>query len=285
MYSIVLPIKLRYNDFILFSSIGIPSYKKFLDKTGLLEFIIIIPQNEIKYLDFLKNVNLPFVIYPEEMFEKPEKKPKRLGWYTQQLIKLNSAKIVKTDYYLILDADHYLTRPFSVNDIFHTENNITKIKYHSEPWQTLNNEDYSTNSQWWTASCGILNYDETNLHDKTDLMGVTPQIFHTKIMLNLLTFLEHKYGDSWQDIITNKKFTECSIYWIYVLQNDYQNLYTNQGTRFWCSDRSCNILGYEYNPVVVYKSFTDNPCYFSVIQSWIPQDLSPYVKMAQQFLN
>ncbi len=39
------------------------------------------------------------------------------GWYLQQLLKLGVAKIIKTPLYLVLDADCFLTKTLSYQDL------------------------------------------------------------------------------------------------------------------------------------------------------------------------
>lgn len=295
-YSIVLPIKAidqgnLTNSFILFQYLGFPSYEKFLDSSGLDSFYIICPGEEITLItDLVKNSKLPYKIIDEKYFL--DSSLGHRGWLKQQLIKLSISSIITTKYYLVLDADHYLNQKFNYEDIFSSG----KIKYSSEPWQTENSIYYSTNSNWWKNSCKILNYDVEKLKDKNDLMGVTPQVLITTIVKSLIEYIKAPFLNlakeggflsplAWQFYLCDNNFTEFTLYWLYILMNSLENLYTPLGFPLWIHDLNTNVLNYNCSQVKIRNSFLNPTSYFSVIQGYIKQDLKPFIEEFQRHLG
>jgi hypothetical protein len=280
MYSIIIPIKIYEdnstiytNGFKLFKNIGIKSYKKFLGIENLEQIYLICPRIEMKVLEELVNEykQYPYKILPDEDFIS-NNTITQLGWYKQQIIKLSISEIIKTKYYLVLDSDMYLNQSFKYDDLFFEE----KIKYSSEPWQTKNNEKYSTNSNWWIGSCNVLNYDLEKIK-VDDLMGVTPQLLITDVVKSLITNIKSINND-WQLYLCNNKFTEFTLYWIYILLKEYKDLYTNKGYPLWKHDLNTNILTYNCDRQKVKNSFVNSISFFSVIQGYIKQDLNPLIE-------
>ena len=52
------------------------------------------------------------------------------------------------------------------------------------------------------------------------------------------------YGSEWQRIICEMKFTEYTLYWIYLMKNNLIYLYTIEGNQLWKHDLDRNILYY-----------------------------------------
>ena len=273
-YSIVMPIKINsLNSFSIFINISLPFYGKYLETEYIDNFYIVCPENDISIINKYTNKypHIPFKFVSEDLLHSNINNIE--GWFKQQLIKLNVYSIIKTEYYLIVDSDLYLNQPFRYKDLFQ-EN---KIKCSYEPWQELNNKYYSTNSNWWRNSCNILNFNVENLYGKTDLMGVTPQIMITKKVEELIEYIKNTYEEEWQKIISDIKFTEYTLYWIFLLINNNTELYTKDGYPLWKHDLERNILDYETEEAqktIATKSITDTNSYFSVIQGYLPANIN-----------
>src|SRR5262249_57584990 len=62
--------------------------------------------------------NLPLDIIPEEdILPALREYPRASGWKCQQLLKLAVARLVRTPFYLTLDPDLVLCKPFRISDI------------------------------------------------------------------------------------------------------------------------------------------------------------------------
>ena len=273
-YSIVMPLKINsLNSFRIFIDISLPLYNRFLETEYLDYFYIICPESDIVFISKYTNKyqSIQFKFIPEETILQEDMTSVE-GWLKQQIIKLAISNIVRTQHYLIVDSDLYLNQTFRYEDLF----NDGKIKYSYEPWQTENGKFYSTNSNWWQSSCNILDYQVDKLHDQTKLMGVTPQIMITQKVIDLLEHIKKIYGENWQKTISDMKFTEYTLYWIFLLMTNSTNLYTTSGKALWKHDLTRNILHYhseEEQKTIVSNSMNNNDTYFSVIQSYLPVNI------------
>ncbi len=117
-YTLVLPIKIiahKQDNLKRFIQIQLRSLNKFLDPSSLREFVIICKENEENIIqqELVKNPSpFPIRLITENTLIKKEVIKKISGWYLQQLIKIGVSKIVKTELYLVLDADCFLTKKF-----------------------------------------------------------------------------------------------------------------------------------------------------------------------------
>jgi hypothetical protein len=270
-YSIILPLKINEtNSFKIFTDISLPLYNKFLETEYLDSFFIICPVQDIKILSNYtdKYPHIPFKFIKEDYIIHKNIRGIN-GWLKQQIIKLSIAPIITTEYYLIVDSDMYLNQKLCYEDLFQDR----KLKYSYEPYQELNNKYYSTNSEWWKNSLKIINYPLNKLTEDKYLMGVTPQIFITDKVKELIKYLTLSYGENWQKIICDMKFSEYTLYWLFMLKNNYTHFYTIDGYPLWNHDLERNILYYhteEEQKIIVNKSVLENKSYFSVIQSYLP---------------
>ncbi len=284
MFSIVLPIKCRENgeftnDYKLFSRVGSLSYEKFLDISNLDGFYIICPYAEIQDVHFaIKFSKIPYRIMSEESL-LDRKVYECQGWFKQQLLKLAIVDMIQTSFYLVLDADMYLTQKLCYKDLF----NEGKIKYNSEPWQTENNDKYSTNSNWWMNSSRILDFDYRKLQNKK-LMSVTPEILVKKIVHELVNYVKKMHPD-WQHHLVINRFTEFTLYWIFIIMNNHEDLYTTAGFPLWKHDSNTNIINYGQSYINVRNSFEQPTSFFSVIQGYIRQDLEPLIQESMNFIG
>jgi hypothetical protein len=273
-YTVIMPLKINnLNSFKIFTEISLPLYNKYLEINNLECFYIISPINDIetirKYTDLYTSIPFSFIdentLLDKNVFDIE-------GWYKQQIIKLMVANVIQTKYYLVLDSDLYLNQLLRYEDLFYNN----KLKYSQQPWQTVNDKYYSTNSNWWISSCNILNYPVENLYDQKYLMGVTPQILITENVKNLINHLKELYCSEWQKRICEMKFTEYTLYWIYLMKNNLTELYSIDGKQLWKHDLDRNILYYHTEEeviTIVNRSINDKDTYFSVIQSYLPVNI------------
>jgi len=273
-YSIVMPLKIdNLNSFKIFTEISLSLYNKYLETEFLDFFYIICPEQDISTIETYTNLfpSIPFKFINEEHLLHENIRSIQ-GWYKQQIIKLMISRIIETEYYLVLDSDLYLNQLLRKEDLFYNN----KIKYCHQPWQTTNDKYYSTNSKWWTDSCNVLKYPVENLYEQRYLMGVTPQVLITEKVKDLLSHLQGMYGSEWQKIICEMKFTEYTLYWLYLMKNNLTDLYTIEGKQLWKHDLDRNILYYQSEDEVkkiIKRSINDKDTYFSVVQSYLPVNI------------
>jgi len=223
-YSIVLPLKLsshyHHNELTRFICILLPSLNKYLDIASVHEFIIICKPEEIK---LVKNElgkqqsSLPINIISENLILKGKVISKTKGWYIQQLLKLGIARRIKTNYYLVLDSDCFLTKPFDYEKLFHHE----KLIMNSNSWKVHKN--------WWLNSANIMGIPFDILKEKP-VIGVTPEILITSSVCDLLDFLTYKNEHlDWDEYLCTQKFTEFTLYWLFLIKSGLTNRYQKSG--------------------------------------------------------
>lgn len=268
-----MPIKLTENVKKIFFQLTLPSYR-FFKKSDISQFYIICPKSDIDILKTaLSEIDLPFILIDENNVCSYE----GIDWYKQQIIKLNMAGIIKTEYYLVLDSDIFLTKPFSYSDMFCSG----KLKMSSEKFCKGNISDFAVNPSWWESSCKVLNYNITDLYER-DLMSVTPQILITSIVKELIQRLIN-IDRYWPKLICDNKCTEFTLYYIHLLQTKKENLYINLGHPLFLFDKETNVLDYNQDSKVIQNSFLKSKAHFCVLQSYLKQDLNPFLRESRKY--
>ena len=219
-YTLVLPIKIHsyaHDELRRFLQVQLRSLNKFLDISSVYEFLIICREKEIGIIQkaLLKHPSpLPIRLIPETSIVTKKVIANTSGWYLQQILKLAVANIVKTPLYLILDTDCFLTKAFTYNDLFHEG----KIIVDTVPWT---NEPYR-----WFWSMDIIDGVSFNELSAQLAISVTPQILVTDVVRQLLTYLYQKESSlSWDEYLSSRKFTEFTLYWLFLLKIKKLDLY------------------------------------------------------------
>jgi hypothetical protein len=233
------------------------TYEKYLDLSSLHEFIVVTPREEVQKLSaLLKNA---YPSWPWKFIIEEALVSNRIpdGWAKQQTAKLAVANVVKTQHYLIIDDDTYLTKPFSYTNMFHNGKLIMNKTQIDFPFFFL-----------WSAQVAQVDYDLVQNADYH--MAITPEIFDTNIVKEIVNWLESEYGTQmkWQEYLAENKYTEYCLYWIYLIK-------THRCHEVYASDADApQVYGYptsgpEHNlEEQVKKSFMNNEQhYFSFVQS------------------
>jgi len=200
------------------------TFDKFLDKSSLSEFIIICPSGEVPFVNeqiVNKYPEFPWKIYNDSQLLD---NGVSAGWAKQQLSKMAISQLVKTEHYLIIDDDTYLTRKFDYNSLFASDGKLRMNKI---------NIDFPFFFLW---SNQLLDYDFDLVQKAEYVMGITPEIFHTQTVKDIIKYLVTKYGKNkqWQLKLEKNKFTEYGVYWIWLLkQGTYKDLYTSTSEKLY----------------------------------------------------
>lgn len=269
--SFVLPIKINVNnlgsDLERVKRILFPSLIKYFDLSQIGKFLIIVPGNEQGEIsgqlkDFKEKLRLSVIAEEEvltlvpgwkkhifihrnlRLLGKIDHKINRgrlseklklkggwdnlSGWLKQQLLKLFSSKMIETDFYMTLDADLCLTRPVNFEILFPDGKAIRS-------WDMV-----STHYDWWVGSARILGIP-LRLDKEDPVISVTPEILATPVVVQLLDYLllksrEQNYSTIFDYLITNKSWTEYTLYWLFLLEfyktSDYYSSNANVQTLF-----------------------------------------------------
>jgi len=255
-----------------------------LDNTSLCEFIIICKANEKSFIEtelFKQKYFAPIRLISENSILKEFIIKNTEGWYIQQLLKLGIARYIKTNFYLVLDSDCFLTKPFGYDNLFSDQQLLT------------NSNSWKIHKNWWISSAKILDIPVKMIQNQP-VMGVTPQTLITSYVSELLSFLSSKTDHlEWDEYLCTRKFTEFSLYWLFLIKSGSTNRYlTNAkpkllGNGLWRSTYRNNFpLAFQILPNTsnkekkindfvgahIQKTFDENDdYYFSLVQSNINQ--------------
>ena len=265
MYSIVLVLKpfthregVAFNNLERFLSIGIVTYEKFLKKEEVKTFFVIVPNADVPYVTKElqeKHPSWPWKVIQEETLISPAIPS---GWARQQTCKLAVSMLVSTDQYLIIDDDTYLTRPFCESDM-----------YDPTSKKLLMNRTAIDFPFFFFWSAQILEADFDMVQDAPTHMAITPEIFVTSVVRDIVKWLVDKYGNQkhWQIHLANHKFTEYCIYWIWLLQHKLADTYYDTTSSYKLYEHATTSPDQDLRERVL-KSFTDNAHHwFSFVQS------------------
>jgi hypothetical protein len=266
-YSIVLVIKeythhagVAHNNLERFMKIGMKTYEKYLNWNGVQDFFVVVPRPDVESVKTKLEsgfLNVPWKVIAEDVLVS-KKVPE--GWAKQQTAKLAIASLVKTRHYLIIDDDTYLTKPFGVEDLLWNGKAIMNKCQIDFPFFFL-----------WSAQCVDVDFDE--VQGAPFHMAITPEIFVTDVVKDLVAYLEGKYGGrmQWQESLAANKFTEYCMYWTYLRKvGKHEALYA-------CESEAPAVYGYPTSgpehdlKAQVKRSFEENSGYhFSFVQSSLP---------------
>jgi hypothetical protein len=123
------------------------------------------------------NCNFSVTVHPESvLFSRPVAALSNAYPYALQMgVKLLAARLVRTHFYITLDADVVLLQPFRVSDLVEKSplDGVSRAVYH--------NEDRAVHAHWWVGSQAFLNISSEEDSDKSTQggFGVTPSILST----------------------------------------------------------------------------------------------------------
>lgn len=266
-YSIVLVIKelthhngVEHNNLERFMQVGMETYEKYLDKDSIHEFIVVAPAADIKNIQHKLTTKFPSWPWKFIVEDAIVLRTLSNGWAKQQTAKFAVANLVKTSHYLIIDDDTYLTKPFAFDNLFHNGKAILNKCQIDFPFFFF-----------WSSQIAKADYDMVQYAPFH--MAITPEIFVTQRVKDLVKWLEGEYGDrmQWQQHLANNKFTEYCTYWIYLMK---LGAHTEE---YACDDDAPCLYnhattGPEHDlRLQVKRSFTDNAnSYFSFVQTSLP---------------
>ena len=190
-----------------FIRIGVASYKKYMRIEDVRDIFVITPSKERSAIEERLVAAAPE--FPWRVISETElvDSSLTLGWAKQQTAKIAIAKRVKTPLYLIIDDDTFAVRPFGASDLYH--NGRVRMNKTTMDFPFF---------FFWSAE--VLGADFEGLVQPQPFhMAITPEIFVTTVVKDLIGILEKRHGPypEWQKAIVNNKYTEYCVYWIFLL--------------------------------------------------------------------
>lgn len=138
----------------------------------------------------------------------------------QHLLKLYVSKFINTSHYLILDSDIYINKNFEFKDFF-TDDKISLFVYDGIGYLNDKKNADCCHTKWIMDTLKILEKTVDDIKSPF-CYGVTPGLFITKEVIELLEILNLKYNDFIKFFIENPFGMEYSYYYIHVYN---KNLY------------------------------------------------------------
>ena len=173
----------------------------------------------IHYGEFIKIINETDVCVNNSMD----------NWQYEQILTLFIAKnTIKTNYYIILNADCYLTKKLSFSDLFIDGKPIV-------------NSNKKNDTGWLINSCKYFDLDYDNIPDT--IIDFSPQILYTQFVNELILSFENI-----QELIRGQ-YHEYYLYYCFILKK-YGDI-----NKYFYIDINRSLA---FNKVVIYRDFLNN---------------------------
>jgi hypothetical protein len=261
----ILPLKIDayggVSDLERFSTLLLPSFDRFCYDE--VKFLLVVPERDLsEVVECIEKLGRPNMRVECEDNLCPALKGES-GWHKQQILKLAAARLVSSDYYLLLDADVILKRPTKLLDLFPAGKPILQKINAGHHWD------------WWVGSRKILK-SKVQIERDSIVMDVTPNFIHRETCLALQDAIasrnKHKEWDRFLFESQKIGWTEYSLYWLYTLERGLeQKLYD------WSSRQMYDFIweSGQLSPERLQRVFApDSNSFFLVVQSNLKLDLS-----------
>lgn len=262
------------DNLLRFLHVGMPTYERYLKLGDVADFFVIMPKDELAEAEATLRAAYPS--FPWRFMAEDELVTTAVptGWPRQQTAKLAIADHVRTPHYVIVDDDTFLVRPFCAADATDARGRAILNKAQIDfPYFFL-----------WSAQVIDALDDFDTIQMAPCVMGITPQIFQTTVVKDIVRYLEHKYGlgfadaatrtEMWQKALHLNKYTEYALMASWLLkQRRMEEVYAVDA----------NAMVYDYAVtstdvqmhVMIAKAFSKSrtgptPFYFSFVQSSLP---------------
>lgn len=207
------------------ATVMLKTVNAFFDSASLELFTLLVTEKEM-FEDLVHSLNLNFpvrVVLETDLIPRNDLKnfQAKEGWVKQQILKMLACRIVKTDFYICMDADV----------ICFKKTDFDALVRHGKP--LVNLEPRSCHELWWKDSAHVLGIPECA---SSTGMGVTPSILIRDPMSDMIDYIEKKYNRSFVSVLTNwwwefrftkRRWTEFTLYWSYLEFIQKTNLYTD----------------------------------------------------------
>eukprot|EP00299_Pterocystis_sp_00344_P008978 c3627_g1_i2.p1 GENE.c3627_g1_i2~~c3627_g1_i2.p1 ORF type:complete len:345 (+),score=58.47 c3627_g1_i2:251-1285(+) len=193
----------------------VTSLNKFFDYESVLEILIVTPDRNAQgvaevMLQLTPKFKMIHVLEDRELMQELATTPAtHNNWVLQQVLKLLVANFVKSEFYLILDADVLCFKPTSFRDL---------IIEHRALCNMYNSHSIVTREDWWKGSETILDMNMTS----PTYFGVTPAILSKTIAIGAQNRIKEIHSnDDWAQALLGKpNFTEYCVYATYAIASD-----------------------------------------------------------------
>lgn len=202
---------------------------KFVNKDIINNIYIVFnePSRFFHLFDSIFN-NMIIQFYPDDIRDKIKllslsdiniNNDERSTWFSQQRVKIEISKFIKSQYYVVLDSKtHFIDK---IDNAFFF-NNGKPILY----FNMINNEMlsyYNNCFDYFKISCP----NDTSMKEFKKIQTITPFLFITNECLNLINYIERKEQMGFGDFFINQqKYTEFFLYYAFLTFTKKRGLYS-----------------------------------------------------------
>jgi|ERR1017187_2105449 hypothetical protein len=265
------------------------SFLSFFDLRDLTTFWLLAPPSDIAPVKSLlreMTSDSRFEVVSEtdicpELKKTPKNKLQATGWFRQQLVKLAAHELVRSNFYMTLDADVICVRPFSCSDVIKKGKALCNTEYLKD-YRALYKSQFALREMkvkqrrisWAEKVLGISRSPQY----RKRIYGETPVLLNTRQVGNLTRYLEEKHELPWRSALLQAlPWTEYPLYFQFLESTgklDSVHLPTHRNA----------ILSLDH-------SFWHSPnIYRSAMAEWDPEDAfnpkgAGYLVVVQSFLG
>lgn len=202
------------SDLDRFIALALPSFRTRLPRDLVREIVVAVPPSDLREASALLagTADIPVRVVDER--EVADGLDGVSGWIKQQILKLAAPTVVRTPWFITLDADVVATRAVDREFLFPEGRAI---------WER---ESAGAHLSWWEASARLLG-SPLPVDPNTPSFGVTPAIMHTDAVRGLARAIETAHpGRNWIQTLAalhDTGWTEYSLYWTHVVASGLAN--------------------------------------------------------------
>lgn len=189
-YTFITPVKLSQQsgalDLDRLFNVAARSIQRFFQPELLARFVVVADGGDLKRIEARAAAEMPE--FPFDFVDQASLCPALgrpddggdgvgwQGWHKQQVLKIAAASIVRTPFYITMDDDVVLTRSINQGDLLRNEKLIL---------EHISLGDYPQYVPWYHACCNVLEVSTGLFSSAERVMGFTPQIVITALMVEL----------------------------------------------------------------------------------------------------
>lgn len=196
------------SDLDRFLALALPSFRRWVPPELVAELVIVVPPDDVAEVTERTAEASPYPVRVVDERDLLPALPSDLaGWTRQQLIKLALPPIIRTPWFVLLDADIVAARPVDGDFLLPGGQAI---------WQQ---ERAEAHYDWWQTSAEVLG--EPTIAASDPAFGVTPAIMHTESVSSVVERIGERHPDQhWSlTLAAIPGWTEYTLYWTHAVHS------------------------------------------------------------------
>ena len=280
------------------------SFLCFFDLRDLTAFWLLAPPCDVAAVKSLLRAitsDRRFEVVPEtdicpELKKTPKNELQATGWFRQQLVKLAAHELVRSDFYMTLDADVICVRPFSCSDITKKGRALCNTEYLKD-YRAIYKSQFALREikvkqrriGWAEKVLGI----SRSAQYRKRVYGETPVLLNTREVGNLTHYLEEKHELPWRSaLLAALPWTEYPLYFQFLESTKkldsvhlptHRNAVLNLDRSFWHAPNNYRATMREWDPA---DAFSPKAAGYSVVvQSFLEIDPKRVWEVVESYIH